>query len=158
MPMRRLITVAVLAAGVCVSPAIAQKKGGPSVPRPAPKRPNRPPQNPARELERFQRMAPADREKELAKLPPERRAQFEQRLQRFDKMPPAQREKALKRLEAFGNLTPERRTAVRQEIEHLQSLPPEQRKAALSGDEIKKNFSPEEQKLLHEATGQPELL
>jgi hypothetical protein len=159
MPMRRLaaVTMAVGLAGY-VSPAAAQKKGGPSVPRTAPKRPVRPAQNPARELERFQKMSAADREKELAKLPPERRSQVEQRLQRLDSMPPAQREKQLKRLEAFQNLSPERRVVVRQEVQNLRNLPADQRKARLSSDEVKKNFSPDEQKLLHEASGQPELI
>jgi hypothetical protein len=114
MPMRGWIkaTIAgtILALAGHVSPAVAQgKKGGPSVPRSAPKRPNRPQQNPVRELERFQRMPSAERQKELSKLPPERRAQMEQRLQRLDNLPPAQREKELKRLEAFQNLSPVRR-------------------------------------------------
>ena len=39
-----------------VSPVAAQSKKA-AVPRPAPKRPARPPQNPARELERFQKMS-----------------------------------------------------------------------------------------------------
>ena len=159
MPMRRAIAVtAVVLAGYVSPSVIAQKKGGPSVPRPAPRRPNRPQQNPARELERFQKMSPADREKELQKLPPERRAQVEQRLQRLDSLPPAQRERQLKRLEALGDLQPDRRNAVRDELQNLRGMTKEQRKARLSSDAVKKNFSPEEQKILHEAVGQPELL
>src|SRR5579859_608851 len=99
MPMRSVVAITVLSVTGYVSTAAAQgKKGGAAVPRPAPKRPNRPAQNPARELDRFQKMSAPDRQKALDKLPPERRAQVEQRLQRLDKMPAGQREKALKRL------------------------------------------------------------
>src|SRR5262245_1744518 len=104
MPMRRAFAVTVLSAAAYVCPAVAQRKAGPTVPRQAPKRPPHPQQNPARELEKFQRMSPDQRQKELDKLPPERRTQVEQRLNRFDRMSPAQREKALKRLEAFQGL------------------------------------------------------
>src|SRR3974390_1879436 len=90
--------------------AFAQSKHGPSVNRTAPKRPARPQQNPVKELERFQKMSPDQRQKELDKLPPERRGRFEQQLNRFENLPPEQREKALKRLEALQNLSPERRT------------------------------------------------
>ncbi|MBZ5604622.1 MAG: DUF3106 domain-containing protein [Acidobacteriia bacterium] len=157
--MRRFAAVALIALAGYVSPAAAQgRKGGAAVPRPAPRRPNRPQQNPARELERFQKMSPADRQKELDRLPPERRAQVEQRLQRLDRLSPAQREKELRRLEAFQNLDPQRRNAVRQELQNLRSLSPEERKARLSSEDVKKNFSSDEQKILHEASGQPELL
>jgi hypothetical protein len=150
-----------------VSPAVAQnkpKKVAPP-PHPPPKpppnqraNPNRPPQeSPAREIERFQNMSPEQREKELAKLPPARRARVQEQMERFDKMPPAQRAQALKRLQAFEDLPPQRRVAVRQQIQSLRGLPRQERLAWLNSEEMQKNYSPAEQKLIRESFPQAEL-
>jgi hypothetical protein len=153
-----LAAVALLIVWGEVSPIVGQPKKAPTAPRPVPKRPNRPPQeSPAREIERFQNMPPLEREKELAKLPPARRARVEQQMERLDKMPPAQRAQALRRLQAFEDLPPQRRVAVRQQIQSLQALPRGERQAWLNSDEMRSKFSPEEQKLLRERFGQPEL-
>jgi len=165
MRMRLLVALAALL-GVwgSVSPAAAQKKPA-NPPPPAAKgakqqakggqnpqgRGGQPPVNPAHELQRFLGMPPEEREKALAKLPPQRRAQFEQQLQRFENMPPAQRERQLRRLEEFQNLPQARRPVVRQEIEDLRALPPAVRKDRLNGEEFKQSFSPEEQKYIREA-------
>src|SRR5665213_201625 len=57
------------------------------------------PGNPAKELERFSKMSPQDREKALSKLPPQRRAAFEQRLARYESLTPEQQQRVNHRVE-----------------------------------------------------------
>ncbi len=144
-----------------VSPAWAQKK--PPKPPPAPRmNPNRggnrggggrnPKQDPVKELERFQRMSPEQREKEMAKLPPQRRARMEQQMERFDRMTPAERERALNRLETMQHLSPERRQAVNNELQYIRSLPPgKARRERLFSDEFNRMYTPEEQKVIRDS-------
>lgn len=155
MLMRSLLaTAALLAVWGSVSPAAAQGKKG-NVNRP-PSRVNRPQENPAKELDRFQRMSPEERQKELDKLPPERRQQIERRLERIQNLSPKQRERALERLQKLRDLPPDRQHAVRQELKQLRALPPGERMNRLNQDSEK--FSPEELNLLREASGQRETL
>ena len=78
------IVMAAVLAGGGASPAAAQgKKGAPAGPRRAPVRPPRPQAN--RELDRFVKMPPEERHKELEKLPPQRRERMEQRLERYQR-------------------------------------------------------------------------
>lgn len=169
MRMRRiLIAVTALVVWGHVSLATGQVKRPPGSappranPNPNARRPNKPngkgSGNPAKELERFQKMSPDQRQKEMAKLPPAQRERMERQLERFEKMPPAQREQALKRLEALHKLSPQRRAAVTDELQNLRSMPPAERKTRLDSDEIKHNFSPDERKLLHESVGQQQIL
>jgi hypothetical protein len=154
-----LAVVLLVVCGIASTAAPQGKKVNPPRAAAGPKHPNPnrpPPQNPAKELERFQKMSPADREKELAKLPPQRRQQLEQRLERFEKLSPEQRQKLLQRLQTLHDLPPERANALRQELQKLNSLPPADRKGRLNSDSEK--FSPEELKLLREWSGQPEML
>src|SRR5271154_4314540 len=82
-----------------LSPLVAQQK---KPPKPAAVNPQfkqrnaavqRLNENPGKELDRFTKMSPEDREKELSKLPPQRRAAFEQRLARYQQMSPEQQER-----------------------------------------------------------------
>ena len=156
MQMRLPIAVAALAvvgAGVC--PLAAQRRGpgnpgrmtAPKPPNIGGQRQNPERENPAKELERFQKMSPQDREKALSKLPAARRARVEQQLQRLDSMTPEQRERQLRRVEAFQSLPPERRKVVQQEIQDIRTLPPVLRRDRLYGEQMKQ-FSPEEQQLI----------
>src|SRR5258708_2022600 len=146
---RSIFAIGLLALGGTAPSAIAQgKKGAAAMPRPAPKRPNRPQKNPVRELERFQRMSPQQRQSELSRLPPERRQQIEQRMARLQNLSPEQRQHLERRYEAYQNLPEERQTAVREELQRLRALPENQRKKRLSSDEMHEKFSPEELKLL----------
>src|SRR5487761_1574896 len=77
----RSFAAAVALLGVCggLSPVAAQKTKPPQVRPRAPNRQNRPPkaaQNPAQELDRFEKMSPKDRQKALEKLPPARRSRI----------------------------------------------------------------------------------
>lgn len=115
--------------------------------------------DPVQQLRQFQALSPAEREKELSKLPPRRRQNLEKQLARFDAMTPVQRERALHQLELMHDLTPERQEAVRDEInglrERYKDLPPRQRRQALArelyGDEMKQKWSPTELELIHGA-------
>jgi len=155
MPKCWLIAVSALAVwGVVCAAAQGKQPAPPPRENAVPRRPNnagKPPINPVKELERFQKMPPEQREKEMAKLRPAQRQRMERLLERFENMPPAQREQALRRLEALHELSPERRFAVTEELRNLRSLPPVERRARLRSDEIQQNFSADERKLLYES-------
>lgn len=102
------------------------------------------------ELDRFSKMSPQDREKALAKLPPQRRAVFEQRLARYEQMTPEQRDRVKQRVEEMEGLPKDRQNAIRQEIQRLQALPFGQRKKALNSEEFQQRFSPDEQRLVRD--------
>lgn len=142
-----------------VSLAVAQKRA-PAAPRRSPNRASPKPaakgaQNPAKELERFQKMSPQDRQKALAKLPPDRRARMEKQLSRYENLTPAQQAQVNRRLQKFQSLPPQRQNAVRQELQHLRAMPPAQRRAVLNSDQESRRFSPDELQLLRESSGQP---
>jgi hypothetical protein len=121
--------------------------------------PKQPPPDPAQQLRQFLALSPADREKELAKLPPKRRENFEKQLARFDAMTPVQRERQIHRLELMQTLTPERKQAVNDAIKSLHDqydgLPPRERRQGLArelyADEMKQKWSPTELELIHGA-------
>jgi hypothetical protein len=109
-----------------------------------------PQRDPVEQLKEFQKMSPEDRERELSKLPPPRRARIEQQMARLDRMNPEERERMLNKLETMQHLTPERRQAVNGEIESLRGLTRRQKKARLFSEEFSKEYTPEEQKVIRE--------
>lgn len=147
---------AVLVCGA-FSPIAAQQKKPPkppSAPKPAasPKQQHeavkRLNENPAKELDRFTKMSPEAREKELSKLPPQRRANFEQRLARYQQMNPEQQERFKQQLEMMRKLPKDRQNAVRQKIQEIRALPPAERRKALNSEELNENFSADEKELV----------
>jgi hypothetical protein len=134
-----------------VSPLWAQSRKAAVAPRKPPAPPKRPQANPAKELDRFAKMSPEDRENALSKLPPQRRAAVEQRLAHYQTLTPEQQEKFKQRLEMMQSLPKDRQDAVRQKIQELRALPPAERRKGLTGDDLKQNFSPDEQTLVREA-------
>jgi hypothetical protein len=165
--MRKLgpsLAAAVMFVCGAVCPLAAQQQK-PAKPPPAPKppagkpnagggRPGAPGRGPqvsvSKELDQFAKMSPKEREKELAKLPPQRRAAFEQRLARYEQMTPADQEKFKLNLETMESLPKDRQNAVRQEIQRIGALPFEQRKRILSSEEFRQTFSPDEQRLVRD--------
>jgi hypothetical protein len=154
------IAVAVLVVCGAIFPLAAQQKKPPKPPPPqkaqahpggkpseAVKRLN---ENPTGELDRFTQMSPQQREKELSKLPPQRRAAFEQHLARYMQMTPEQQQKARQTVEMMQSLPKDRQNAIKQEIQRLQALPGPQRRKILGGDEFNQNFSPDEQTLIRD--------
>jgi len=162
--MKRLdlrIAVAVLFVCGAIAPLAAQQKKPPKPP-PPPKAQAHPGggkpspevqrlnQNPAKELDRFTKMSPQEREKALSQLPPQRRAVFEQRLAHYMSLTPEQQQKTRQTLEMMESLPKDRQNAVRQEIERLRALPPAQRKKELNGEGFNQRFSPDEQTLVRD--------
>lgn len=96
-------------------------------------------------------MSPEEQQKQLAKLPPARRAAVEQRLARYQRLTPQQQEQFKQRLEMMQSLPRDRQNAVRQEIQRLRALPPAERRRALNGEELNQNYAPDEQKLIRDA-------
>jgi hypothetical protein len=155
----RGLRIAVAVLFVCGAISAQQTKKPPKPP-PPPKAhpagkgpggaPNRPQLNTAKELDQFSKMSPQDREKALAKLPPQRRAAVEQRFARYQQMTPEQQEKFKQRMEEMESLPKDRQNAVRDAIQRLQALPVPQRRKALNSDEFNQNFSPDEQRLIRD--------
>lgn len=115
---------------------------------------------PVPQLQRLMQMSPEQRERALAQLPPDRRAEVEQRLGQLDKqfqrLPPEQQAALQERYQSFNKLPQERRTAIRAELQQLRTMRPVDRAARLNGDEVKQNFSPEELSILRGVSGVPE--
>jgi hypothetical protein len=123
-------------------PAMAQVRKAPrGIPGPA--------------VQRLLNMTPEEREKALARLPPERRAQIEQRLNRLAQLPPEQRAELQQRYQAFQSLPRDRQDAVRLELQSLRALPPRLRQRRLASPGFQREYSPEEQRLLRESLGLP---
>lgn len=76
-------------------------------------------------LAEFQRMAPRERERQLAALPPDRREKLQRQLQNYDSLSPAQREQ----LDWFNHLPPERQNSFRKAFKNFQSEAPERQQA-----------------------------
>ena len=130
--------------------AQAPKKAPAAAPRKPPTPPKRPQASPTKELDRFSKMSPEERDQALAKLPPARRNFIEKNLTRYQNMTPEQQERFKQRLELMRSLPQERQAAVRQQIEQLRAMPPAERRKALYSEEFKQNYSPDEQELIRD--------
>jgi hypothetical protein len=104
-------------------------------------------------LERWERMTPEQREKALAKLPPERRARVEERLKRLESLPPEDRENLRQRFNEFQSLPQDRRDALRLEIQALRNMRPVMRRRRVESPEFQRLYSPDEQRILRQAMG-----
>ena len=119
-------------------------------------------------IERWNRMTPEERGRALAKLPPERRREFQQKLQEFRNLPPEQKQQLGERYRAFSqlpaerqnharelfrqfnSLPDERRPLVKQEYEQLRSMPEAERSARMNSEAFRNRFSPSEQQMLRD--------
>jgi predicted Fe-S protein YdhL (DUF1289 family) len=129
-----------------------------------------PPQRQETPIDRWNRMSPEERERELAKLPPERARLIRQRIHRFNQMNEQEKQDLRDRYETFSQLPAEKQKVVRQrlsefrqlpvarrpvvhgEVEQLRLLPEAQREARLNSDEFRSRFSPQEQQIIHDLT------
>lgn len=111
----------------------------------------RPPALPTPVLQRLSQMTPEQRQKALARLPPERRVRVEEQLARLDALPPEQKANVLERYDLFQGLPRDRQGAVRAELQSLRKMTVPQRRARLNSPEFAQNFSPEEQRVLKES-------
>jgi hypothetical protein len=171
------IPVAVLMATTALA-ADNNKPPKPPKPPPAPKvHPNAgggagaPKRSSDEQIEKLAGMTPAQREKALSGLPPERRAHLQAQLDHWNKLSPEQKaqQKALeekyrslppatkKRIQELSNrikaLPNDRKIVVLQELQRLRNMPAPQREKRLNNPAVQKNFSPEEQDILRESPG-----
>ncbi|HZT32573.1 MAG TPA: DUF3106 domain-containing protein [Bryobacteraceae bacterium] len=122
-------------------------------------------------LERWNQMTPAERQRALAKLPPERQRQIRERIERFNRLPRAERQQLRERYQQFLQLPPEKQDMVRRDIgkfmqlpderrqtlskefEQLRGLPESERQTRLNSEEFKNKYNPEERQMLGDLSG-----
>jgi hypothetical protein len=160
----------------------ADRKAAPSHPTPAtepaprnpqPKNPSQRPlnaNNPSTVLDRWNAMTPAQREKALANLPPERQKAIRERVQRFNqqfnqlpkaeqqmlrakmerfnRLSPREQQTIRRDIRAFNQLPPDRRQALHKELDKVHKMPDDQRDSYLASDELRNRYSPDEQQML----------
>jgi hypothetical protein len=121
-------------------------------------------------IDRWNRMSPEERERELAKLPPERARQIRERIrrynqlspqvkqvlreryQKFAQLPPDKQAIVRQSMQGFRQLPPERRPLVRREIAQIRALPEAQRGARMNSEDFRGQFSPQEQQIIRGIT------
>jgi hypothetical protein len=121
-------------------------------------------------VERLSRLRKPEREKTLAKLPPDTRQRIEKGLQQLDGMGPIEKQEALERFRAFTTLDshgkeeiraalasfkvlPDRRRQVlRSEMNLLHRMSKQQREQHMAADEFKSRFSVDERSILEKLT------
>ena len=121
-------------------------------------------------IDRWNRMSPEQRERELKRLPPERARLIRQRLRRYNQMNPEQQQALRERYKTFSQLPPEKQQVIRErlrvfrqlppmrrqvvhgEVEHMRSMPEAQRQARLNSEEFQSQFSSEEQQIIRDLT------
>jgi len=122
--------------------------------------------NPESVAARLMLATPEQRQRALARFPPERQAQIRKQLEWFDSLPKAQQDVQIRRLELFaslppdqqvtvrlqmqalGRLAPARRQAIQRALVMLQNLPRGQRAARMNSPAFRRRFSPDEQKIV----------
>ena len=65
-------------------------------------------------IDRWNQMSPEERERELAKLPPERARQIRERIRRYNQLPPREKQALREGYRKFSQLPPEKQEIVRQ--------------------------------------------
>jgi hypothetical protein len=150
MCIRTLAAIGTLALGLS-GPAVAQQPPSPG----AVKQKQLRQQKQGELLERFLALPPAQRQRLLQQLAPERRRLLQQRLSALELLSESEREALRGRMQRFADLPLERRQAVRQELQYLRSLKPEDRRRRMAAEDFRRNFSPQELDLLFDVTGEP---
>jgi hypothetical protein len=121
-------------------------------------------------IDRWNQMSPEERERQLAKLPPERARQIRERIRRYNQLPPREKQALREGYQKFAQLSPERQEIVRQrlrdfrqlpldrrplvrrEIAQLRALPEGQRDARMNSGEFRSQFSPRERQIIRDIT------
>ena len=124
------------------------------------------PVGPGNGIERLEKMTPEERERALAKLPPERRRRLEERLRRWEELPPEERQRLRRRFETFQQLPPEqqararrlyrqfqnldgsRKPLIRSEFLRLREMDESQRRTRFASPEFRERYSRPERDLL----------
>ncbi len=163
MPLLRLILTATFVLCAC-SAVRAQGHHGEGVhaSKPPANKPGKSDAAGPRPIEEFMRMSPADREKALQKLPPERQEKIRQQLQRYDQMPPERKaqlqrlwqlppdkqQKVRSSMRDFSELPQDRRRTMRQQLQSLGTMSAEERGDYLKSPEFKQQYTPDEQEIM----------
>lgn len=154
--------------------AQAGRRGGPMPNRTPVDRPQRAPKAAPKaidkmarrtaELDRFDRMSPAQRQKALDRLPPERRQRIEQgleqyramnpenreRLLNFERMPSEQRDAVRQNFRRIQELPAGRRAMVRKEMQQLRGMNDSDRESRVQSESFRKRFDSNEQSLIRD--------
>ena len=127
--------------------------------------------HPAPLVEKLSRMTPAQRQRALSKLPPERRDKIEKELddynhlsqrerqqlfdryRNFQELPPQKQEAMRRAFRRLGAVPEDRRVILREEVQRMAGLPDADRRARFNSDEFRNKYSPQEQQLLREFNG-----
>lgn len=156
------------AGNVARPPATRPAAPRPSAPRPpAPANPAPAPQHrPGEQIDRLMKMSTQERQKVLAKVPPERRQNIEKRLGELQKLPPAtvarirtrqellnsfppQRQNQIKRsVKQFLDMPEERRGTINQELQRMTPLPDDDRRAYMNTEEFRNRYTANEQQMM----------
>lgn len=122
-------------------------------------------------MERLNRMKPAERERLLAHMPPERRNLVERRLRKFAELPPEARDRLHDEYTRFQQLPPEkqenlrklfkqfsgieegRQRTLRRELVRLRNMPAERRTQRMNSERFRTEYDESERKLLENLTG-----
>ncbi|MFB3825504.1 MAG: DUF3106 domain-containing protein [Bryobacteraceae bacterium] len=133
------------------------------------KAPRRPPVPAAASpLDRWNQMSPAQRDRALAKLPPDRQKSMIQRLDEFNRLPeaeknrlrqryarfsqmPQEKQELLRRqMRSFNQVPPDRRRVLAREIQNLRRLSDDDRRARVASEDFRGRYSAEEQQMLQD--------
>jgi hypothetical protein len=127
--------------------------------------------NPESVAARLMLATPEQRERALAKLPPERQTEIRKQLAWFDGLTKAEQDVQIRRLDRFASLPPDqqvilrlqvaalaklppaRRQALRRALVNLQRLPQAQRAVRMNNPAFKSRFSPEELSIVEDLAG-----
>ena len=119
-------------------------------------------------VERWIRMPPAERQKALAKLPPERRRLIQERIRQYQQLSPEERQMLRQRYDRFSELPPdkqnqaralfrqfralpeERRRVMQRELQQLRSMPEADREKRMATEDFRNRFSPSEKLMLQD--------
>ena len=146
---------------------------------PAPAKPAAPPPPPPAQrgkqpptiVDRWNRMSPEEQQKQLAKLPPERRKRVEEQLKQYKNMTPEERRQYRSQMEMFSQFPParqqqvnrlsrqfsqmpkDRQTMMTGEFDKLRGMSDAQRGARINSDEFRNKYNANEQKFLGDMSG-----
>lgn len=154
-----LVAAALMGSAWLVGPAYSQEREQPPPPpRGGPRGPGGPPPwvrpggpgGPGfpnfEAIERLNSLPPAQRERFLNRLPPERRRMMEERMERFRSMAPEEKQKLRERMAQFEQMDPEEQERARRAFRRF-SLMPEDRREALQGEmDTLRRLGPEERR------------
>src|SRR5260221_2908166 len=119
-------------------------------------------------VERWIRMAPAERQRALAKLPPERRRRIQERIRQYLQLSPEERQMLRQRYDRFSELPAdkqnqaralfrqfralpeERRRVMQRELQLLRSMPELDRQKRMATEDFRNRFSPSEKLMLQD--------